>query len=273
MIDESAAAIEAAPETVVDTIEGEQPEGQVEGQTAEGEPEEKKSKAAERRERDKAHRARLQDAAAEALARAAAAERSRDAILNAGKSEAPPKESDYSDPFEFAAANAIWKAERRVEEREAKKAGEAGEAAKREAEEITAKERAVIEQSWTAQLAEAKQRYADFDAVALSDEVPISQTMGDLIKTSDMGADVAYHLGQNRALAAQIAKLPPVEAARAIGRIEASLTQPKPRTETNAPPPISPVRGSAGAGRDPAKMSFAEFKAWRENGGTIGSRK
>ena len=59
--------------------------------------------------------------------------------------------------------------------------------------------------------------------------------MTDLILTSDVGADVAYHLGQNRALAAQIAEMNPVEAARAIGRIEASIVAPKPRTETKAP--------------------------------------
>ena len=81
-----------------------------------------------------------------------------------------------------------------------------------------------------------------------------------------------YHLGQNRALAAQIAKLPLAEAARAIGRIEASLQAPKPRTETQAPNPIAPVRGSVGATRDPAKMSFAEFKAFRESGGTVRPR-
>ena len=267
MTEESAAAFEAAPETVVETIEGEQPEGQVENPTAEGEqPEEKKSEAAKRREREKAYRARLQADRDEALARADQEAKRREAILNAGKSEAPPKESDYSDPFEFAAANAIWKAERRVEEREAKKAGEAGEAAKREAEEITAKERAVIEQSWTAQLADAKQRYTDFDAVALSNEVPISQAMGEIIKTSDVGADVAYFLGQNRALAAQIAQLQPVEAARAIGRIEASLSQPKPRTETNAPPPISPVRGSAGASLNADKLSMEDYIAARRSG-------
>ena len=93
--------------------------------------------------------------------------------------------------------------------------------------------------------------------------------MTDLILTSDVGADVAYHLGQNHALAAQIAAMNPVEAARAIGRIEAGIVQPKPRTETKAPDPISPVRGSAGAARDPEKMSYRDFVKFRENGGTL----
>ena len=68
MTEDSVAAIEAAPETVViETPEG--TEGQVETPPAEGQPEEK-SESAKRREREKAYRARLQTEAAEAKAEA-----------------------------------------------------------------------------------------------------------------------------------------------------------------------------------------------------------
>jgi hypothetical protein len=270
MENESALAPEAGPETVVEAPKGEETEGQVETPPAEGEnPEEKKSEAAKRREREKAYRARLQTERADALAKADEAEKRRVAVLDAGKKEAPPKEADFPDPIEYAAAKAIWGAEQRVREREANGAGEAAEAAKRQAEEISGRERELIAQSWSAQMDDARGRYADFDAVALSPQVPITPEVGMLIATSDQGADVAYYLGQNRALAAQIAAMSQVEAARAIGRIEATLSQPKPRTETQAPTPISPVRGGASAGRDPNKMSFKEFAAYREKGGTV----
>jgi hypothetical protein len=258
--------LEAGPEAVVEAPEGEQTEGQVETPPAEGEPEEKKSDAAKRREREKAYRARLQSDREAAEARAEQADARRKAVVEAGKKEAAPRENDFPDPIEFAAAKAIWGAEQRYREREADGAGEAVQAAKREVQEIDARERAVIEQSWTAQLADAKARYADFDAVALSDEVPVTPAMGDLIKTSDVGADVAYHLGQNRGLAAQIAKMNPLEAARAIGRIEASLQMPKARTETNAPQPITPVRGGASASLNADKMSMEEYMAARKSG-------
>lgn len=272
MEDTSALAQEAGPEAFVTEPEGETTEGQIEGQAAEGEQpeEEKKSDAAKRREREKAYRARLQSEHAEALAKADQAEARKRAIVEAGRKEAAPREADFPDPLEYAAAKAIWGAEQRYREREATGAGEAAEAAKLEAREIQQRERAVIVEAWTAQVADAKARYADFEAVALSQEVPVTQTMGEIIATSDVGADVLYHLGQNRTLAAQIAKLSPVEAARAIGRIEASLAQPKPRTETNAPPPISPVRGSGGATRDPSRMNPAEYAAWRAAGGKVG---
>lgn len=266
MTEESALALEAGPEAVVEAPEGEQTEGQVETPPAEGEPEEKKSDAAKRREREKAYRARLQSEREAAESRAEQADARRKAVVEAGKKEAAPRENDFPDPIEFAAAKAIWGAEQRYREREADGAGEAVQAAKREVQEIEARERAVIEQSWTAQLADAKARYADFESVALSDEVPVTPAMGDLIKTSDVGADVAYHLGQNRGLAAQIAKMNPLEAARAIGRIEASLQMPKARTETNAPTPISPVRGSGGASLNADKLSMEDYIAARRSG-------
>jgi len=266
MTEDSVAAIEAAPETVVtETPEG--TEGQVETPPAEGQPEEK-SESAKRREREKAYRARLQTEAAEAKAEAKQAEARRQAILDAAKQEAPPKEADFPDPIEYAAAKAIWGAEQRLTEREAKNAGEAVKAAEGRAEDISKKERAILEQSWAVARDEAKTRYADFETVALRGWEP-SPVMTDLILTSDVGPDVAYHLGQNHALAAQIAAMNPVEAARAIGRIEAGIVQPKPRTETKAPDPISPVRGSAAAARDPSKMSVTEYAAWRAAGGKI----
>lgn len=267
MEDLSAATESVAPETIVEAPAGDQTEGQTDGQAAEGEkPEEKKSASAERREREKAYRERLKAEAAQALARADEAEQRRKAILEAGSKEAPPKEADFPDPIEYSAAKAIWGAEQRAREREANGAGEAARVAKQQAEEIIQRERAALVEAWTAQVDDARGRYADFDAVARAKDLPVTPAMGDIIMTSDNGPDVLYFLGQNRALAAQIAAMHPVEAARAIGRIEATLTLPKPRTETNAPAPISPVRGSAGASLNPEKLSVEEYIAARKAG-------
>ena len=266
MTEDSVAAIEAAPETVViETPEG--TEGQVETPPAEGQPEEK-SESAKRREREKAYKDRLKQEVAEAKADAEQAKSRKQALLDAAKQVAPPQESDFPDPIEYAAAKAIWGAEQRLTEREAKNAGEAVKAAEGRAEDISKKERAILEQSWAVARDEAKSRYADFETVALRGWEP-SPVMTDLILTSDVGADVAYHLGQNHALAAQIAAMNPVEAARAIGRIEAGIVQPKPRTETKAPDPISPVRGSTAASRNPENMSYTDWVKWREGGGKI----
>ena len=270
MEDTSATAIEAVPEAIVEAPAGEATEGQVETQPAEGQPEdEKKSASAERREREKAHRERLKSEAAQARAAEAAALQKVAKLQEEIQSLKKPSEKEFPDPLDYTAENAGLSAERRILEREAKMAGEAAKAAGAQAEEIHQRERAVLAEAWTAQVADARGRYADFDAVAHAKDLPVTQAMGDIIMTGDSGPDVLYFLGQNRALAAQIATMHPVEAARAIGRIEASLSLPKPRTETKAPDPISPVRGSAGAGRPPEKMTYKEFVKFRESGGTI----
>lgn len=268
MEDVQGSALEAGAEVIVETPKGDATESQVEGQVTAGEEPKEKTERQLKREKEKAYHAQLKVDLAAAKAEASQATARRQAILNAAKQEAPPKEADFPDPIEYAAAKAIWGAEQRLTEREAKNAGDAAKAAEDRAEEIGKRERAALEQSWAAAREEAKTRYADFETVALTGWEP-SPAMTDLILTSDVGADVAYHLGQNHALAAQIAAMNPVEAARAIGRIEASIATPKPRTETKAPDPINPVRGSAAAGRNPDTMSYVEWVKWREGGGKI----
>lgn len=256
-----------APQVTTET------EGQIEGQAAESPDEpgeaEKKSRAAERRERDKAYRAQLKADAEAAREKAQQAEARKASILNAGAMDAEPTETDFPDPLELSAARAIWKQDQRRAERFAKEAEKEAEEARKQAATFDQQERHALRQSFEAQVEDAKTRYADYDAVARAPDVPVSDVMADLIITSDVGPDVLYHLGQNRALAAQIAKLPLAEAARAIGRIEASLQAPKPRTETQAPDPISPVKGKVSATRDPNKMSYRDFVKFRESGGTL----
>lgn len=264
MEDESVLAPEAGPETVVTEAPKGEDEGQVETPPAEGQPEEK-SDSAKRREREKAYRARLQTEAAEAKAEAEQAKARRQALLDVAKQAAPPKESDFPDPIEYAVAKGIWGTRQEDREREAQNAGEVAKAAEGRVEEIGKKERAILEESWAVAREDAKKRYADFETVALTGWEP-SPVMTDLILTSDVGPDVAYHLGQNRALAAQIAAMNPVEAARAIGRIEASLPQIKPKTETNAPPPISPVGGRVRASLNPETLGMEDYIAARKSG-------
>jgi hypothetical protein len=61
----------------------------------------------------------------------------------------------------------------------------------------------------------------------------------------------------------------PLEQARALGRLEATLTAPTARTETTAPQPISPVKAKGTVTKDPSKMSPQEWRKFREGGGTI----
>jgi hypothetical protein len=110
----------------------------------------------------------------------------------------------------------------------------------------------------------AREKFADYDAVARNPNTPITTAMADIIRDSDVGPDLAYHLGKNVTEAARIAALPTTRQAVELGKLEARITAPKPLPK-QPPEPVSPVSAIAAGGRkDPGKMSFAEYKAWME---------
>ncbi len=276
MSDESDLAVSAGPETVSQPEVTEAPKGTTEGQTdglaaadtPEGEDAEK-SEAAKRREREKAHKERLRKEADEAKAAAERAEQRRLKIIEAGKSEKPPAESDFSDYAEFVAAKAVWTAEQRATQRQAQEFEAEAQEARKQAEIIEAAERQLVNQSWAEKVNDAKTRYADFEQVALAPDVPITPQIADMLKHSDKGPDLAYFLGMNKATAAELAalsKTSPMQAAFALGRLEAVLSAPAPRMTSQTPEPIAPVRGKAQVAVNPDKMSMAEYIAARKAG-------
>jgi hypothetical protein len=271
MTDESALAPEAGPEIVPETLVETPEEGQVEAQTAEGDdppPEDNKPSAAKaRRERQKAHFSRLE------TERAAAEQRARDAEDRVARLQATaqriarPTDAEFPDPIDFAAAQAVWRMSQAQSEQMAEQIGSEVQEARSQAEQIEAQRKQAVNVAWRESVEEAKSRYADFEAVAY--HAPISDGVAAMIAESDVGPDVAYYLGKNPAIAKQISEAHPLEAARALGRIEATVTQSRAKPATSAPPPITPIKGGSVATKDPAKMSFAEFKAYREKGGKL----
>lgn len=111
---------------------------------------------------------------------------------------------------------------------------------------------------------EARDKYGDYDVVVGNPHLPITPSMADVIKDSDVGPDLAYHLGKNPREAARIAELPAHRQAAELGRLEARLSAPKPQPRT-PPAPVQPVNGiAAGGSKDPGSMSMAEYAAWRK---------
>lgn len=268
---------ELVPVTDLEAVSEEETTDQTEGQEveeeqAEEEPEKKRETAKERRERDKALKARLREEREEALQKAADADARRLRILDAGKAEAAPKEDDFTDYSDFIAAKAVWAYEQKSVVRDAGAASEQAEAERKRASEIAAHESRIVDDHWQAQVEEAKSRYADFEEVALKARpgLMITPQMADMIKVSDVAADLAYHIASRPDLSRTIAAMPPLEAARAIGRIEAQISAPKAKTVTDAAEPIKPVRAGSSASKSPADMTPAEYRAWRASGGVPG---
>jgi hypothetical protein len=276
--DEKRLADMAEPEAEIATEqdqETDQPEideaAEVEGEQPEAEDKPKKETARERREREKAAKQRLRTDLEEAQRRQHEAEQKLARITEARKAQKPPSESDFDDHFEYVAAKAVYNSRQFDAERDTEAAAQEAEQARRQADAIRDREEALLRENWQAQRAEATERYADFDAVVGQPGLfPMGAALPALIQSSEMAADLAYHIASNRALHDALVSMTPVEVAREIGRLEARLSVPQPRKTTSAPDPISPVRGgSSSPVKDPMKLTADEYNAWRAAGGTF----
>ena len=112
------------------------------------------------------------------------------------------------------------------------------------------------------------EKTADYRETVYDDTVPISETMADVIRESEMGPELAYFLGKNRDTAALISQMSPIQAARELGRIEAKLVAPAPKPApvvSQAPPPPPKLAATEPSiEKDPKDMSDAEFAKWRK---------
>lgn len=117
---------------------------------------------------------------------------------------------------------------------------------------------------------EAKAKYSDFEQVAYNPNLAITTAMAKAIQYSEIGPEVAYHLGANPREAERISRLDPILQAKEIGKIEAKLAADPPVKKTsNAPSPISPVTArSTGSPNfdttDPRSIKSMSTSEWIE---------
>jgi hypothetical protein len=269
MSDEATPPIAAGDEAVpppADAGKSTTPEGQVQTDPpADGDgsafddesadaPPDKPSRSKERRERHKAYLDQLRRSEEDARRRL-------ERVTRAADADAEPKETDYADPIEYAAAKAVWASGKRSVAREAEAATDDQHAVLRERSRVLAQE-------FEDQKAEARMRYADFDAVVNNGSVEIRPHVAQLVLESEISAELAYAIASNPARAAALSRMTPIEAARAIGRIEAGISRPRPRVETQAPEPIRTVQSRSSPGKSPESMSYVEYRKWRQGATT-----
>lgn len=251
----------ASPET-------ENPEADGEGDGEEETPEQKESRTKSRNQQRKEARQRLyaEKEAAERAARDATekAERMRQAVATLK----PPKLEDFGGNYdEWNAANTAFHVAKGYDDRQIR---ELEETARQHVQRVSAAKQAEIADAVSYIRTEGPQKYPDFEQVALGANVRITPEMLQLLAGSDAPVDVAYMLGKDPALAARIADMDPVAQARAIGRLEAQASAPKPKAATTAPDPVTPVRPRAGGSKRVDEMTPSEYRAWREAGGIPG---
>ena len=104
------------------------------------------------------------------------------------------------------------------------------------------KQQSALLESYHDKEEKAREKYDDFEQVAYNPNLPITDVMAQSIQASDIGPEVAYHLGANPKEAERIARLSPILQAKEIGKLEAKLAADPPVKKTsNAPTPISPI--------------------------------
>jgi hypothetical protein len=97
--------------------------------------------------------------------------------------------------------------------------------------------------------------------------------IGEAILDAEDPAALLHHLGKNPDLAAELQGLSPAQLGRRIGRIEAQMSAtPPPKPVSKAPEPARPIGATSGGTMDPAKMTMAEYKAYRKGQGASWAR-
>jgi hypothetical protein len=223
--------------------EGEQTEGtDDETDDAEDKPK-RRSRSTRLKEQNRALRAEVE--ALKRLSQAPPSPRQEEA-------EKPPNEADYNGDFvRYMADISAYNVRKTIREE-----NERVSASHRER--IQAVERAAMDSVYAERLEDFKKVAPDFDKV-------VGQVTGytlhdaalDLIRASEKGPEIAYHLAQNPARIRELNAMSPVDAARHIGRLEERLSRPTPKRQTSAPPPVKPLAGGAAP-----KSQEADLAAW-----------
>jgi hypothetical protein len=96
--------------------------------------------------------------------------------------------------------------------------------------------------SFKSRTAEFAKTVEDYDSVVSNPRLDITPAMAEIIKESEDGPALAYHLGKNPEIASRLAQLPPNVAARELGKIEARLEIEREKAKekpvvSKAPPP------------------------------------
>lgn len=168
------------------------------------------------------------------------------------RQDGPPREDQFESFEDYEQARIDYAVEQRLRQAEALKAQQA------------------VLQTYEERAARLKESKPDYDSVVGNPALRITPIMADVIRESDAGPEVAYHLGTNPQEAARIAALSPHRQAVELGKLEARLSapaQPAKSNRTPPPPPPQTVAGlSNGLNKAPEDMSMAEYVAARNAG-------
>jgi hypothetical protein len=170
-----------------------------------------------------------------------------------------PQEQDFKDWLSYQDARTEWRMKKALREEEQRKS----DAAARARSEREQADRVAV---YHDNLKSVRDRIPDYDRVmAEQNGVFIADNVAAQILESPKGPLLAYYLAKNLDKVAELNRMPPMQAAREIGRLEARIRIPKGNSATKVRPVRETPRGGAAPpNRDPSSMSMADFVKWRE---------
>ena len=141
-------------------------------------------------------------------------------------------------------------------------------AAKADAEDAKQQATKAMADAFATKVSERLDRMPDF--WQRFNAIPLTESAAEIIVSSDLGPEVAYHLASNPAEAHRINALPAHRQGAEIARIEAKIAPAATvRRVSQAPAPVPTLSGSGPSPgmKHPAQMTLSEYEAWRSAGG------
>lgn len=127
-------------------------------------------------------------------------------------------------------------------------------------------------QTWKQRVEEFAKSKPDFEERVADPSLPITQALAQLIQSSDIGPELAYHLASNRDVLDSLVSKSGDAMALAVGKLEGRLIAikelaarpaPKPQISQAPPPPPKLDPSEPAVEKNPHEMSDAEFGKWR----------
>lgn len=109
-------------------------------------------------------------------------------------------------------------------------------------------------------VAKFEKKVPDYKQVMAQATHPVAPHVERLLIESKKSEQLGYVLAKNPGKLDQLNRMEPQQAAREIGRMEARLSLPKPKTQTQARKPITPLKGAGRAPPSPKAGAAAYMK-------------
>ena len=107
------------------------------------------------------------------------------------------------------------------------------------------------------------EKHDDYYAVTNTPGLEISQDLAEVITDSEIGAQLAYHLGKNLKVSSRLSRMDYRSMVREVVKLEANLSAPPPVIKSKAPPPASKIKAIDAQADDGPGTTQKSFEKWR----------